>query len=144
MKKLSVFVVMAAASAAPSVPEAPANAQNKGSSTSASAQRGKPSPSRSAYMPKKTSRKPVRQRTAAEVINPAAAARYNTYRNSKTARRPVAPQGIFARFGQRIASIFRSGPRAGTTAASARGIRAGATSVVIGRLRRDPAGKILN
>lgn len=144
MKKLCVITIMAAAGAGLTVTPAPAEAQNKSASSAASAQRAKPSPSRSAYMRKKTARTPVRQRTAAEVINPAAAARYTAYRAAKTARRPAPQAGLFTRFGQRIAAIFRRGPRQGTTAASARGMRAGAVSVVITRLRRDPAGKILN
>ncbi|MEL7199622.1 MAG: hypothetical protein AAGL10_15025 [Pseudomonadota bacterium] len=142
MKKLSVMMIMAVAGAGLTVPLAPAEAQNKSASSAASAQKAKPSPSRSVYSRKGTARTPVRQRTAAEVINPAAAARYSAYRNAKTARRPVPQAGLFARFGQRIAAIFRRGPRAGTTAASARSMRAGAVSVVIGRLRRDPAGTI--
>ena len=141
MSKVSIFMVAAAAGIAIAVPQAPAFAQGKGTSAG-SAQKAKPSPSGSKYINKKPNRKPTRLRTAAEVINPAAAARYNTYKNSKTRRQPVSQPGMFSRFGQKVAAFFRrGGPRPGTTAAGANRMRPGVVSMVIGRMIRDGRGR---
>ncbi len=142
MSKVSIFMIAAAAGVAIAVPQAPAFAQPKSGSTAGSANINKPSPSGSKYINKKPNRKPTRLRTAAEVINPAAAARYNTYKNSKTRRQPASRPGILGRFGQRVAAFFRrGGPRQGTTAAGANRMRPGVVSMVVGRLVRDDRGR---
>ena len=143
MQKFTITLIAAAAGIALAMPVAPAEARSRG--TAASAVKAKPSPSRSAYSKKKIKRKPTHLRTAAEVINPAAAARYNAYKSSKTRRAPVANArpGILTRFGMRIAAFFRRGPAAGTTAASASRMRPGVVSVVLPKLRRDASGNII-
>ncbi|MEM6857748.1 MAG: hypothetical protein AAF559_07745 [Pseudomonadota bacterium] len=133
-------------------PHAPVVAQGKPKSSAASAAKAKPSPTRSKYTKKLTKRKPVRQRTAADVINARAAREHAAHRQTRLQRftgwvRRAVGRGQTA---QNAPAAARPGFIARTTARvtgafsklTAKLRRAPRSSVRLNRLVRDANGRL--
>ena len=120
-------------------PQAPVLAKGKPTTSASSASKSKPNASRSKYTKKLAKRKPVRQRTAADVINARAAREYAAHRQTR-----------FQRFRGWVSRTLGRGQTARNAPAAARpGFIArttarvtGAFSKVTAKLRRAPRASV--